>query len=129
MRGKYREARRRYEEAEAKAALAQSAAQDGSPTGGVDQADGAGSSTGEPGPDAEAVSTVDAAGPAAPALPPQVYKRLSGLKLDREGGARIEYASRDSTVVKVHLTVTFRTARLPLGLLQRRARRRVGRGA
>jgi hypothetical protein len=50
-----------------------------------------------------------------------VYRNRRGLRLDRRGGARIEYASRDNTVTKVHLTVTFRLHGVS-GFLRRRAR-------
>ncbi len=50
-----------------------------------------------------------------------VYRNRRGLRLDRRGGARIEYASRDNTVTKVHLTVTFRLSGIS-GFFRRRAR-------
>jgi hypothetical protein len=53
--------------------------------------------------------------------------RLKGLSLDRQGGARIEYSSADSTLVKLHLSATFRTRRRrrrlnPFGWLRRPAK-------
>jgi hypothetical protein len=53
--------------------------------------------------------------------------RLTDLRIDRQGGARVEYSSADSTLVKLHLSASFRTRRRrhrlnPYGWFRRPAR-------